>query len=343
MEKIQTSPRPQTAPPIMPAWSPTTIQPTPAPPMAPRCWAAAAERLSALAGESAPPPWRDNAPYRASVEIRSDPAIHHLVDKTSPIGDRTALCFYLTLAGWGQVRLGQAPPRKLSPGDGFFALTGAAPANLQLPAESDGWLFVRIEMNHPYLMARLAQQVSSVGPFIELAADDAMSHAVIRLVGGELAHEFPDHFAAELALFEFVLAYEQRTRRILTGPDIDERLLAEVRRLVMEGLPNAVEVTALAKRFGMSRSHFSRYFRSRTGTSPAHFATSVRLERAEALLLETHEPLKVIADSCGFANANHLCKVFRRFRHCSPAAFRKSLRLVTPPPGHGENFAFLGK
>jgi AraC-like DNA-binding protein len=31
-------------------------------------------------------------------------------------------------------------------------------------------------------------------------------------------------------------------------------------------------------------------------------------------------------DACGFANANHLCKVFRRFRHITPIAFRQALR-----------------
>ncbi len=334
MDKMQMpSVRPLADPPLIPRWSPLPVRPA-APPVAPRDWAAAADRLTKLARQSTPSPllWSDQAPYRATVEIRTDPDIHHLVDKTSPASDRSTLCFHLTLAGWGQVRLGQSAPRKLSPGDGFFALTGAAPATLGLPAESPGWLFVRLEMNHPYLMSRLTQQVVSTGPFVELGSEEPMTHAALRMVSGELANEFPDHFAAELALFEFVMAYERRSRRVVAGPDIDDRLLNEVRRLVLEGLPKAIEVTSLAKRFGMSRSHFSRYFRSRTGTSPAHFATFVRLERAETMLLETHEPLKVIADACGFANANHLCKVFRRFRHCSPASFRRSRRLVTPTP-----------
>jgi AraC-like DNA-binding protein len=272
--------------------------------------------------------WHDQAPYRASVEVRTDSKINHLIDKISIASDKPALCFHLTLAGWGQVRLGNSAPRKLSPGSGFFTPAGSTPANLRLPTESDGWLYARIEVHHPYLADRLAQNAASAGPFIQLEPDEAMSFAMLRLVSGDLANEFPDHFAAELALFEFVMAYERRARRLLTGHENDERLLHEVRRLVIDGLPKAVEVTSVAKSFGMSRSHFSRYFHARTGKSPAHYATLVRLERAESMLLETNEPLKVIADSCGFANANHLCKVFRRIRHSSPAAFRKSHRTI---------------
>ena len=47
---------------------------------------------------------------------------------------------------------------------------------------------------------------------------------------------------------------------------------------------------------------------------------------AARLLLETHTPLKQIADACGFANANHFCKVFRRIQHVSPKAYRRTIR-----------------
>jgi AraC family transcriptional regulator len=65
--------------------------------------------------------------------------------------------------------------------------------------------------------------------------------------------------------------------------------------------------------------------------TPAHFATEVRIQKVERMLLDTHEPLKTIAVACGFANANHLCKVFRRFRQYTPTAFRRELRVPGRP------------
>ena len=76
----------------------------------------------------------------------------------------------------------------------------------------------------------------------------------------------------------------------------------------------------------MSRSHFSHLFRTRTGLTPAHFATEVRVHEAARMLRETREPLKTIASDYGFANPNHFSKVFRRFQHVSPLSYRRTVR-----------------
>ena len=91
-------------------------------------------------------------------------------------------------------------------------------------------------------------------------------------------------------------------------------------------MPKALDVNALAAEYGMSRTHFSHLFRARTGLTPAHFATEVRIHEAARMLLETRTPLKQIAVACGFANANHFCKVFRRIQHVSPKSYRRTVR-----------------
>jgi AraC-like DNA-binding protein len=102
--------------------------------------------------------------------------------------------------------------------------------------------------------------------------------------------------------------------------------LEEVRSRIVASLPATLAVDALADAYGMSRSHFSHFFRARTGLSPARFATEVRIHEATRRLLDTRATVKQIADACGFANANHFCKVFRRFQHLSPAAYRQAIR-----------------
>jgi transcriptional regulator GlxA family with amidase domain len=84
-------------------------------------------------------------------------------------------------------------------------------------------------------------------------------------------------------------------------------------------------VEELAADYGMSRSHFSHFFRERTGLTPAHFVTETRVRRTALMLVQSRAPLKKIADACGFANMNHFSKVFRRYQHISPAAYRRSI------------------
>ena len=90
-------------------------------------------------------------------------------------------------------------------------------------------------------------------------------------------------------------------------------------------MPKAIEVETLAAEYGMSRSHFSHFFRSRTGLTPARFSTEVRTHEAARMLLRTRAPLKQIAEACGFANPSHFCRIFRRFQHLSPASYRRTI------------------
>ncbi len=54
--------------------------------------------------------------------------------------------------------------------------------------------------------------------------------------------------------------------------------------------------------------------------------TQVRLEAAARHLAESDDTLDTIAAQTGVADANHLCKVFRRHYHLSPGTYRKQLR-----------------
>jgi transcriptional regulator GlxA family with amidase domain len=75
----------------------------------------------------------------------------------------------------------------------------------------------------------------------------------------------------------------------------------------------------------MTRSHFSHFFRARTGLTPARFATEVRIHETARLLLDSRLPLKQIAQACGFVNTSHFCKIFRQVQHLSPASYRRGI------------------
>jgi AraC-like DNA-binding protein len=300
-------------------------------PTPPPEWMATHHDLATLARSPAPPPswWKTRAYFRSSIETLTVP--NGRADRFSDDGSATAaISLYLTLAGWGQIRLLGDEARTVGPGKGLFASEwfGVSP---YLPNDSPGWTFARIDIYHPYLKSRLAKQVSVTGPLVALRPDEALTASVIRLARGGMAKDFPDQFAAEMALFELVLSFEKSAQHPANGACDAQSLLDDVRLRVLARLPRAIEVPSLAAEFGMSRSYFSHFFRERTGVTPAHFATEVRIQRVEQMLLATREPLKTIADACGFANANHLCKVFRRLRHFSPRTYRHELRQDLDP------------
>jgi AraC-like DNA-binding protein len=158
-----------------------------------------------------------------------------------------------------------------------------------------------------------------------VAPDGPLAAISERLMRGAIKKDFRDRFEVELALFEFLVACEKAAHQSRDTSGEGQRLLEAVRSRVVASLPRALDVNALAAEHGMSRTHFSHLFRTRTGLTPAHFVAEVRIHHATRMLLDTGAPLKQIALECGFADANYFCKVFRRYQHMSPASYRRAL------------------
>ncbi len=264
--------------------------------------------------------------FFGSIETRTDPDGYHW-DGMHRLGrgDAPLFAFQLTMAGWGHFQLYGQPAQRVPPGTAFIALMPSR-HRYYLPQDAPGWTFGWISIYHPYLLARMAKQVAASGPLIEVKPDAPLAAIVVRLIRGAIKKDFRDRFEVELALFEFLVACEQCAQQARDSSGERQRLLEAVRSRVVACLPSALDVNALAAEYGMSRTHFSHFFRARTGLTPARFATEVRIQQATRMLVETHAPLKQIADACGFADANYFCKVFRRFQHLSPASYRRTVR-----------------
>jgi AraC-like DNA-binding protein len=290
-------------------------------------WAAALHQLTELSRRPVPPPswWTPKTAYFGSIETRTDPASYYWDGmKRLSRGDTPLFAFQLTMAGWGHFQLYGQPPRRVLPGTAFVAIMPSRHRYF-LPKESPGWTFGWISIYHPYLLARMAKQVAATGLLLEVPPDSPLAAIAGRLIRGAIKKDFRDRFEVELALFEFLVAYEQCAQRPRETSGEGQRLLAEVKSRVIGSLPKALDVNALAADHGMSRTHFSHFFRARTGSTPARFAAELRVHQAARMLLDTRVPLKQIALDCGFANANYFCKVFRRFQHMSPASYRRAL------------------
>jgi AraC family transcriptional regulator len=296
-------------------------------PTPPPEWAKALRQLTELSRTptAAPAWWTPKTAFFGSIETRTDPTSYHW-DGMKRLGRRDPPLFFfqLTMAGFGHFQLYGQAPRLVTPGMGFFAVIPSR-HRYYLPAASPGWTFGWIGIYHPYLLSRVAKQVAATGPLVESPPDGALTASTLRLVRGAIKKDFRDRFEVELALFEFVLAYERWAQKARGNSAEGQRLLDAVRSRVVACLPNAVEVADLAAEHGMSRSHFSHFFRSRTGLTPARFATEVRIHEAARMLSNTRTPLKQIAESCGFANASHFCRLFRAFQHLSPASYRRTM------------------
>jgi transcriptional regulator GlxA family with amidase domain len=84
-----------------------------------------------------------------------------------------------------------------------------------------------------------------------------------------------------------------------------------------------VPVEELAARLDVSARQLERLFKADTGSSPQAYAKRLRLRTAAWLLTHSDKSVATVASTCGFADASHLGREFRKVYGMSPAAFRE--------------------
>ncbi len=91
-------------------------------------------------------------------------------------------------------------------------------------------------------------------------------------------------------------------------------------------LERSIDLPAIAAATGLSPSHFARRFRVTIGKAPHQYLMQLRIERAKRLLRETDTSVVEVAFACGFANQEHMTRLFKQHCGTTPAAYRKTLR-----------------
>ncbi len=102
----------------------------------------------------------------------------------------------------------------------------------------------------------------------------------------------------------------------------DRSFADEIRDYLFEHAHEKITVEELAQRVGLSRAHFIREYKRRTGRSPMEDLRHIRIEQAKGILLTTDLPLKAIAEKTGFYDEYHLSKVFKQVTGVPPGRCR---------------------
>ncbi|MBA2481548.1 MAG: helix-turn-helix transcriptional regulator [Planctomycetes bacterium] len=105
------------------------------------------------------------------------------------------------------------------------------------------------------------------------------------------------------------------TPRAALAPRVDDYL--------RERLAGRVSVAGLARHLGISLSSLAHRYRAETGGTVKARLTRLRLARAQALIAQGQR-LEVVALACGFGDAFHLSKAFRRVIGVPPSRWRSA-------------------
>jgi transcriptional regulator GlxA family with amidase domain len=91
-------------------------------------------------------------------------------------------------------------------------------------------------------------------------------------------------------------------------------------------LADNLSLSVLADHAGMSERSFSRHYAESTGLTPARAIEQLRVEAARGLLLESRQPIKRIAQRCGFGSEETMRRSFLRLLAVTPQDYRSRFR-----------------
>lgn len=97
-------------------------------------------------------------------------------------------------------------------------------------------------------------------------------------------------------------------------------------QLMRETVASPMSVTQIARRVGLSPSHFHRHFVAEIGTSPGNFYNWQRIQVARRLLRETRMSIVEIALACGFTSSQYFAVCFQRQCGQTPTGYRATRR-----------------
>ena len=90
-----------------------------------------------------------------------------------------------------------------------------------------------------------------------------------------------------------------------------------------------VTLSDVAKHFNFSTSYCSRLIKSTTGANFNEWKKTLRLQRAESLLVNSHYTIAEISNCLGYANPESFIRIFKKSHHISPSEYRKQKNMVT--------------
>ncbi|SFE29458.1 helix-turn-helix domain-containing protein [Blastococcus tunisiensis] len=124
----------------------------------------------------------------------------------------------------------------------------------------------------------------------------------------------------------------------LTGPRNTDVILAAAKELIAARLDDpGLTPGFVAAALGVSRRYLYALFAAEVGPV-AHYVRTVRLERARDLLIRSAADELSVADvavECGYPDAAHFSRLFRRAYGRSPRTFRRESRLADAAPSAG--------
>ncbi len=146
------------------------------------------------------------------------------------------------------------------------------------------------------------------------------------LLNLEMGYSFENINYANICLSHFLASFKY-IRQFRQVRKVKEKDVVESAILFMkESIPKRVSLSDIASHIGLSSSHFSLIFRTKTGRSPMDYLMHLRIQKACRMLDTTSMRVSEIAVETGYEDPFYFSRVFKNIMNSSPVQYRKELK-----------------
>ena len=192
----------------------------------------------------------------------------------------------------------------------------------------------------PALTASIAEELDWHGAKCELTPQLGVHDPILHDLGRVLLAAMTDASPATALMFDALsraigVHLLRHYNEIATTPDRVQPSLSPVRfRRVVDfmkaNIDRPISLGDLAQICGLSKTHLGRAFNRASGESPHRYLNALRIEKAKELLETSQMPMALIADACGFGQAQYFATVFRREIGITPSVWRRERGRAAP-------------
>lgn len=253
-------------------------------------------------------------------ETRSDTSYHY--DGLTRKHNTGYLIFQYTLSGEGCLTY-EGRHYQLKAGDAFF-VSVPSDHSYYYPENGEPWEFVYLTLGGLEAEQIWKNIVSVSGPVSSIGQNEPLIKLLFSIIRETMSDRLDDPFQASLHGYQFLLACMKHflfepEEKLSTKPQRYKQAI----RYIEENYHHPITLEEIAEKVMISRYTLIRMFKQYAGKTPIQYVNHIRIEQACRLLSLTDKPIKDIATSIGYANANYFNKAFRKAMGMSVGSFRQ--------------------
>lgn len=176
---------------------------------------------------------------------------------------------------------------------------------------------------HPDITVDASALYVDLGDVLTSAGTASGLDACLHIVRTRLGADAANHVARSLVVAPHRDGGQAQYIERPMAPNVGSHPVADSLEWALTHLATEIDVEQLASRAHMSRRSYVRAFRAATGTTPAAWVRSRRLDETRRLLETTDLSIDQIADASGFASPVTLRQNFLAAFGCTPSSYRR--------------------